>query len=61
VVRADDTVELRPVQVGRDFGQTIEIRSGVTPADRVITNPTDSLVNDAKVQIMAVPETVAAK
>jgi membrane fusion protein (multidrug efflux system) len=51
VVRADDTVELRPVQVGRDFGQTVEIRSGVTPADRVITNPTDSLVDGTKVQI----------
>jgi RND family efflux transporter MFP subunit len=60
VVRADGTVELRPVQVGRDFGQTIEIRSGVTPADRVITNPTASLVDGAKVQIQTVPETVAA-
>ncbi|HXI68808.1 MAG TPA: efflux RND transporter periplasmic adaptor subunit [Verrucomicrobiae bacterium] len=61
VVRADGMVELRPVQVGRDFGQTIEIRSGVTPADRVITNPTDSLVNGAKVQILTAPESVAKK
>jgi len=61
VVRADDTVELRPVQVGRDFGQTIEIRSGVTPSDRVIINPTDSLVDGAKVQIVATPEVVAKK
>ena len=61
VVHPDGTVELHSVQVGRDFGQTIEIRSGVTPADRVITNPTDSLVDGAKVRIQAVPETVAAK
>ncbi len=61
VVRADDTVELRPVQVGRDLGQTVEIRSGVTPADRVITNPTDSLVDGAKVQIQTISETAAAK
>jgi len=61
VVHADGTVELRPVQVGRDFGQTIEIRGGVTPADRVITNPTDSLVDGVKVRIQAVPETVATK
>jgi len=61
VVRADGTVELRSVQVGRDFGQTVEIRTGVTSADRVITNPTDSLVDGAKVQIQAVSETVAAK
>ena len=61
VVHPDGTVELRPVQVGRDFGQTVEIRSGVTPADRVITNPTDSLVDGTKVRIQSVPETVAAK
>jgi RND family efflux transporter MFP subunit len=61
VVRADDTVELRPVQVGRDFGQTVEVLGGVTSADRVITNPTDSLVDGAKVQIAATPEVVAKK
>ncbi len=61
VVHPDGTVELRSVQVGRDFGQTIEIRSGVTSADRVITNPTDSLVNGDKVQISATPEVVAKK
>jgi RND family efflux transporter MFP subunit len=61
VVRADGTVELRPVQVGRDFGQTIEIRDGVTSVDRVITNPTDSLVDGVNVQIRSISETVAAK
>ena len=51
VVSPDGTVELRSVQVGRDFGQTVEIMGGVTPADRVITNPTDSLVSGMKVRI----------
>jgi len=59
VVSPDGTVELRPVQVGRDFGQTVEIMGGVTPADRVITNPTDSLVSGMKVQI-AEPSAPAA-
>jgi multidrug efflux pump subunit AcrA (membrane-fusion protein) len=45
VVGTNNTVELRQVQVGRDFGQTVEILSGVTTADRVIVNPPDSLVN----------------
>jgi hypothetical protein len=40
-----------PVKVGRDFGQTVEILAGVTPADRVIVNPTDSLVNGTQVRI----------
>jgi membrane fusion protein (multidrug efflux system) len=51
VVRPDDTVELRSIQVGRDFGQTIEVLGGVTPADRVIVNPADSLVAGTQVHI----------
>ena len=61
VVGPDGTVELRPVQVGRDFGQTVEIQGGVTSADRVIMNPTDSLVTGIKVRIQATPDAVAAK
>ena len=61
VVLPDDTVELRPVQVGRDSGQTFEILGGVTPADRVVINPSDSLVSGTKVRIQATPQMVAAK
>jgi len=61
VVSPDGTVELRPVQVGRDFGQTVEITGGVTPADRVITNPTDSLVSGMKVRIAESSDSVASK
>jgi membrane fusion protein (multidrug efflux system) len=50
VVGTNNAVELRQVQVGRDFGQTVEILSGVTPADRVIVNPPDSLVNGTVVR-----------
>ena len=53
VVRPDGTVELRSVQMGRDFGQTVEILGGVTPSDRVIVNPTDSLLSGATVRIQA--------
>jgi membrane fusion protein, multidrug efflux system len=51
VVRTDNTVELRSVQIGRNFGETVEILGGVTPSDRVIPNPTDSLANGAKVRV----------
>lgn len=61
VVRTDDTVELRSVQVGRDFGQTIEILGGVTETDRVIENPTDSLVSGIKVHIQPPSAALAAK
>ncbi len=61
VVSPDGTVELRPVQVGRDFGETVEVRSGVTPDDQVIVNPTDSLVSGIKVHIQSAVKTVAEK
>jgi len=51
VVRGDGTVELRSVKLGRDFGQTIEILTGVDSKDRVIVNPPDSLISGASVSI----------
>src|ERR1019366_443023 len=53
VVQPDDTVALRTVQIGRDFGQTVEILAGVTPADRVVASPSDSLLAGTKVRIAA--------
>ncbi|MDB6017331.1 MAG: family efflux transporter, subunit [Pedosphaera sp.] len=61
VVGTNNTVELRQVQVGRDFGQTLEIISGLTPADRVILNPPDSLANGMVVRVVQPPPTAAAK
>jgi len=61
VVSSNGVVELRPIQVGRDFGQTVEIIGGVTPADRVITNPSDSLVTGIKVMVAEPTNSVASK
>ncbi|HTL55554.1 MAG TPA: efflux RND transporter periplasmic adaptor subunit [Candidatus Limnocylindrales bacterium] len=51
VVKPDGKVELRNVTLGRDFGPTVEIVSGVTSGDRVILNPSDSLVSGITVHI----------
>jgi hypothetical protein len=51
VVLPDNTVELHSVQLGRDFGTTIEILGGVSRTDRVIENPSESLVSGIKVRI----------
>ena len=51
VVRPDGRVELRSVKLGRDRGQTLEILAGVSASDRVILNPSDSLVDGALVRI----------
>src|SRR5437016_4519471 len=65
VVKPDGTVELRDIKVGRDFGTTIEIVEGVTPSDKVILNPADSLVTGDVVHIAAAatpsPATEVAK
>jgi RND family efflux transporter MFP subunit len=55
VVTSEGKIALRRVQVGRDFGQTVEILGGVTPADRVVVNPTDALVSGASVRIADSP------
>ncbi len=51
VVQPDGKVELRGVKIGRDFGQAIEVLAGVTPADRVIVNPSDSLTGGDIVRV----------
>jgi len=51
VVQPDGKVELRRVKLGGDFGSTVEILSGVTPTDRVILNPSDSLADGATVRV----------
>src|SRR5947199_1050940 len=53
VVKPDNSVELRDIKVGRDFGTSIEIVQGVTTADKVILNPADSLGTGDVVRIAA--------
>ena len=55
VVKPDNSVELRDIKVGRDFGSTIEIVQGLAPSDKVIVNPSDSLVTGTAVRVAAAP------
>lgn len=48
-----DRVELRTITIGRDFGNEIEVVSGVKVSDWVIVNPSDSLVTGEKVRLAA--------
>jgi hypothetical protein len=43
---------LSAVTPGHDFGNQIEIVSGLKPDDQVIINPPDSLVTGQQVQIV---------
>ncbi len=46
-------VHLQPVTVGRDFGQTIELLSGIKVGDQLILNPADSLAEGDQVTVRA--------
>jgi RND family efflux transporter MFP subunit len=43
--------ELVPVKIGRDYGNTVEIVSGLQPTDAIIVDPSDSLVTGLPVQL----------
>jgi multidrug efflux pump subunit AcrA (membrane-fusion protein) len=51
VVGKDNTVTLKSVQLGRDFGDTVEIVSGLSPLDRVIDSPPEALQGGDVVQV----------
>lgn len=63
VVGADNKVKIHPLTLGRDFGSTVEIISGVTAEDLVILNPPDAIADGADVRVSdaaKVPEGTAA-
>lgn len=51
IVTKGNQVELRKVTLGRDFGDTVEILSGVSTKDAVVANPSDSLTAGAQVAV----------
>ena len=50
-VDKDNTVHLRPITIGRDFGATLEILGGLEVSDRIVINPSDSLEEGQKVNV----------
>jgi len=53
MVDADRRIVLRKVAIGRDLGQTVEVLSGLSPRDRIVDNPPDSLANGELVRVQA--------
>ena len=50
-VGQDDRVTFKSVTISHDFGETVEIGSGLTPEDRIINNPPDGLNDGDRVQV----------
>lgn len=57
VVDPSDVARFRRVEVGRDFGTEVEIMTGLSPSDRIVTNPGERLADGAKVRIVSQPQT----
>ena len=51
VVDQEGMVHLKSVTFGQDYGTTLEVTSGVTPEDRIVVNPSDSLADGTKVEV----------
>jgi hypothetical protein len=44
---------LKSIQLGRDFGDTVEVTAGLDPQDRVIDSPPETLQTGDTVQMAA--------
>ena len=61
VVGTDNTVQLRSIKLGRDFGSTVEVLAGLNATDRVIVNPPDGIAEGMAVRIASAAETNSVK
>jgi len=53
VVGVDSIIHIWPVSIGRDFGASLQINSGLKGAEILVTNPTDKIVEGKKVKILS--------
>jgi hypothetical protein len=50
VVGGDGAVHFQLIQLGRDFGDRLEVLSGVREGDQLVVNPSDVIREGAKVK-----------
>ena len=56
LVGSDNKARLRSIVQGRDFGNSVEVLSGVSANDQVVINPPDSLSDGGTVRIASPPQ-----
>ena len=54
VVR-DGKATMVPIAIGRDYGDKVEVVSGLQPSDQIVIDPSDSLIDGTTVQIAQAP------
>jgi RND family efflux transporter MFP subunit len=53
VVDDQNKIHFRPVTVGQDLGQKLEVVSGLSATDRIVTNPGEKLLDGIEVEVAA--------
>jgi membrane fusion protein, multidrug efflux system len=51
VVGAGNKIELRAINIGRDYGTSLEILGGIAVTDQIVINPADSLEDGQQVNV----------
>ena len=60
VVQTDGSVHFTRIQLGRDFGDRLEVLSGLEEGQRLAINPSDAVREGVKVKPVAAPEKASA-
>jgi multidrug efflux system membrane fusion protein len=53
LLEGEDRIVLRNVKLGRDLGREVEVVSGLSPGDRIVMNPPDSITEGERVVAQA--------
>ncbi|MCY1165625.1 MAG: efflux RND transporter periplasmic adaptor subunit [Pseudomonadota bacterium] len=53
VVDAQGRVHMKPIQLGRNYGEKVEVTDGLADGDRLVLNPSDSLAEGDEVSFVA--------
>jgi RND family efflux transporter MFP subunit len=60
ILDSNDKVVLKNVQLGRDFGDSVEVLAGLSPSDRIINSPPETLAAGDAVRVVATTTQTAA-
>lgn len=61
VVDAQHVAHLRPLVIGRDYGASLEVLSGLDARDWIVLNPADGLDDGQEVRVKEMPLVLGAK
>jgi RND family efflux transporter MFP subunit len=54
IITSDNKVQLRPINIGRDYGATLEVLGGLSVNERIVINPADSIEDGQPVNVAPV-------